>query len=185
MSSPKSKKNLPPPRKGPVTRPVDAPLSKTNFSTFIYALFAILMLITAYYSYRTVQIKTEVGGWWNLAMGKRPNYMQTPEGRDPDKIGHHAGDETVESRINALADALGLQSKDLASAIAVAVKEHVPPASLSSVAASQTGDAVEAMITETPVSTAAAGQATAKKGEAGWMEGVAGMADTFVGMDEP
>lgn len=48
-------------------------------------------------------------------------------------------DLTVEQRINDLASALGMPSKDLASAIAVAVHKYVPPATLSSVAAHQTG----------------------------------------------
>lgn len=45
------------------------------------------------------------------------------------------GTGTAEDRINELAAALGMPSKDLAMAIADAVREHVPPASLSSVAA--------------------------------------------------
>lgn len=48
----------------------------------------------------------------------------------------------VERRINELAAALGIPSKDLASAIAGAVREYVPRASLSSIAAHQTGYAV-------------------------------------------
>jgi len=48
----------------------------------------------------------------------------------------------VEDRINALAKALGMPPKELASAIAGAVKEYVPPAilsSMSSAAAKETG----------------------------------------------
>ena len=48
-----------------------------------------------------------------------------------------SGESNVEDRINALAEALGIPSKELASAIAVAVKEYVPPASLSSVLAAE------------------------------------------------
>jgi hypothetical protein len=55
----------------------------------------------------------------------------------------------VEDRINALADALGMPSKELASAIAGAVKQYVPPASLSSVssavASKETGRSSEAL----------------------------------------
>ncbi|KAL1719905.1 hypothetical protein EV715DRAFT_198204 [Schizophyllum commune] len=179
MSSPSSsKKNLPPKRQAPAMRPVKPPLSTVSFSNFIYVLVALLALTAAYFSYRTLQIKTEVGGWWNLALGKRPNYMAPPEGRHPDKIGKHANDDTVESRIEALAEALGIKSNDLASAIAVAVKEYVPPASLSSIASSQTGDAVDAMITETPEKGQGQAAGQPKKGEAGWM-------DTLVGLDEP
>ena len=54
--------------------------------------------------------------------------------------------ETVEERINALALALGMPSKELASAIAVAVRQHVPPASLSSITAKETGTVVEALV---------------------------------------
>ena len=48
-------------------------------------------------------------------------------------------DTTVEEKIDELASALGVPSKDLASAIASAVHEYVPPATISSVAAHQTG----------------------------------------------
>lgn len=53
--------------------------------------------------------------------------------------GGERNDLTVEDRINELAAALGMPTKDLAAAIAVAVHEYVPPASMSSIAASQTG----------------------------------------------
>ena len=55
-------------------------------------------------------------------------------------------DDSVEKRINDLAEALGIPSKDLAGAIAVAVREYVPPASLSSVAAEETGEIVQEML---------------------------------------
>jgi len=51
----------------------------------------------------------------------------------------------VEDKINALAEALGMPPKELASAIAGAVKEYVPPASLSSVASKETGQNSETM----------------------------------------
>ncbi|KAJ7676333.1 hypothetical protein B0H17DRAFT_945432, partial [Mycena rosella] len=89
--------------------------------------------------------------------------------------------ETVEDRINALADALGMPSQDLASAIAGAVKQHVPPASLSSVAAHQTGEAVDALLKGTEKSEGET--APQKDAESGG--GAAGMVGTFVGMDEP
>jgi len=53
----------------------------------------------------------------------------------------------VEDKINALAEALGMPTKELASAIAGAVKKYVPPASLSSIssaAARETGRSSEA-----------------------------------------
>ena len=61
MSSPSSsKKNLPPKRQEPAMRPVKPPLSTVSFSNFIYVLVALLALTAAYFSYRTLQIKTEV-----------------------------------------------------------------------------------------------------------------------------
>ena len=41
-------------------RPVKPPLSTVSFSNFIYVLVALLALTAAYFSYRTLQIKTEV-----------------------------------------------------------------------------------------------------------------------------
>lgn len=136
--------DLPPPRDRKGLRPVSPPLSNVPIRKFnnYMALFA--TLVFAYYIWRIVQWKTEVGGWWNLALGKRPPIqggMQAPgsTGGIYPQTGEAKGDSSVEERINELAAALGLASKDLASAIADAVREHVPPASLSSVAAHQTG----------------------------------------------
>jgi len=56
------------------------------------------------------------------------------------------GDESVEDRINGLARALGIPSKELASAIAGAVRQYVPSASLSSIVAKETGEVVESLL---------------------------------------
>ena len=56
------------------------------------------------------------------------------------------GDESVEDRINGLARALGIPSKELASAIAGAVRQYVPPASLSSMAVKETSKVVESLL---------------------------------------
>ena len=72
-----------------------------------------------------------MGGWWNIALGKTPIIN---------------GDESVEDRINGLARALGIPSKELASAIAGAVRQYVPPASLSSIAAKETGTVAESFL---------------------------------------
>jgi len=58
------------------------------------------------------------------------------------------GDESVEDRINGLARALGIPSKELASAIAGAVRQHVPSAVVSSIAAKETGEVVESLLNE-------------------------------------
>jgi len=88
----------------------------------------------------------------------------------------------VEERINALAKALGMPSKDLAVAIASAVRQYVPPASLSSVAAKESGPVVEALVK------GRAGDHSEESTEAAESTGVAGRVfsgiDNFVGMDE-
>ena len=74
-------------------------------------------------------------------LGKKPpTAMQTNSGGSGGQTGVKGRIElSVEERINELASALGMPSKDLASAIANAVREYVPPASLSSISAHQTG----------------------------------------------
>lgn len=150
ISEPKSavhsSSDLPPPRDRKVLRSVSPPLSKVPIRKFNNYLALFSALVLAYYAWRVIQWKGEVGGWWNLALGKRPpgnRGTQTPGGdfrgnSQPPSSGK-GGDTDVEKRINDLAAALGVPSKDLASAIAAAVHEYVPPASLSSIAAHQSG----------------------------------------------
>ncbi|KAK0449038.1 uncharacterized protein EV420DRAFT_1622168 [Desarmillaria tabescens] len=143
---------------GNLMKPVSAPLSSTRLSRLIYLLVVLSAILTAYYSFRIVQWKTEVGGWWNPSTGQRPHAV---------KIEHrtqHGRVEGVEDHINALAEALGMPSKDLARAIAGAVREYVPPASLSALKEKETGSPVEA---------------------AGIVGGVMSGVESFVGMDEP
>ena len=52
----------------------------------------------------------------------------------------------MEDRINGLARVLGIPSKELASAIAGAVRQNVPPASLSSITAKETGTVMESLL---------------------------------------
>jgi len=205
--------NLPPSRRSKTLQSVSPPLSSLSFNKFIYLLLLLTALMSTWYGYRVVQHKREVGGWWNLVTGKGPvPGVQTAEGmggvwnkggRKPRKGKAAAqGAETVEDKINALALALGLPSPDLARAIAGAVRQYVPPASLKSIAADprETGKAVEALLnkevvvddgTGVPVSAgggsvagtdAPGAQAT---GSGGILEGVASGVESFVGMDEP
>lgn len=89
--------------------------------------------------------KSDAGGWWNFALGrygvpsaeKIPGFGATAGAETVQTGGRGSG--TVEDRINDLASALGVPPKGLASAIAAAVREYVPPASLSSVSAHETG----------------------------------------------
>jgi hypothetical protein len=168
-------------------QPVKPPLSSTPLHRHIYTLIGLATLLTAYYSYRTIQWKTEVGGWWNLATGARPENLHSGDGK-PSKTktsgsrgkggDSHAG-STVESKINELALALGLPSNDLAKAIASAVREYVPPASLSSIRERETGSPV--------VDVLLAGSEQGKKVEQESKENAEtpGVLDSFVGLDEP
>ncbi|KAG5638122.1 hypothetical protein H0H81_001725 [Sphagnurus paluster] len=187
--------NLPPPRTSKPLTPVSAPLSNTRLSRLVYLLVLLTALLTAYYSYRITQHKSEVGGWWNLALGRRQPpaaYNQGhgtgfSKGRGQPRSDKPQGQESsVEDKINALAQALGMPSKDLARAIAVAVREYVPPASLSSVAAQETGEAVRAMVGGVGyehVKIEDSGSADTQSG--GVVGGVMDKLDNFVGMDEP
>lgn len=100
-------------------------------------------------------------------------------------------DLTVEDRINALAQALGATSPDLARAIAGAVRHYSPPASLSSIAAKETGEAVRILTNEVqtdkePGPNAGSGSsAHGAKESPGIFEGIIENVENFVGMDEP
>ena len=116
------------------------------------------------------------------------------EGHGPAVGGKWAGqhkpcnpsDSTVEDRINALAEALGMPSTDLARAIAAAVRHHVPPASLSSIIAKETGEAVRILTDDDETEGGNSGQgSTESPGSAGIFGGVVGSVENFVGMDEP
>ncbi|KAJ6511185.1 hypothetical protein C8R45DRAFT_859051 [Mycena sanguinolenta] len=179
--------DLPPKRQAPSLTPVSKPLASTRLNRLIYLLLLLSTLLSAYYGYRIVQWKTDVGGWWNLALGKRPPQLKFDDA-EPSKArrtGKKAAEETVEDRINALADALGMPSRDLASAIAGAVKQYVPPASLSSVAAHQTGEAVEAMLNGAEKSDEQRKAEQEAEGGGGIVDGIANGMGSFVGMDEP
>ena len=144
----KSPDDLPPPRdRKSGTRPVSPPLANTPLHRFNYYLAFLALALLAFYSWRLLQWKAEVGGWWNLALGKRPPGAdalhrgplgaagKANAGPTADMTSGSGGGASVEERIDALAQALGMPSSDLADAIADAVRAHVPPASLSSAAA--------------------------------------------------
>lgn len=182
------------PRKKALRR-VSPPLSSLSLDKLIYILILFAVLLTAFYSYRIVQYKSQVGGWWNLALGKRPPQLRN-EGDDlnfnsnqASKLGGkkwQGGESDVEDRINALAEALGMPSKELASAIAGAVKQYVPPASLSSVltaASKESGKNSETLKILLGEDVAEKGD-DGKKGEGMVVEVVSGLG-SVVGMDEP
>ena len=139
--------DLPPARDRKGIRSVSPPLSHVPLSRFNYILGFLATVVAAFYVWRLMQWKAEVGGWWNLALGKRPPQLQhrnantgawTSAGANAQRFGSGDSGE-VERRIDELAGALGIPSKDLANAIAGAVRDYVPPASLSSIAAHETG----------------------------------------------
>ena len=122
------------------------PLSRVSFARFNQYMAVIVTALLAFYAWRLMAWKAEAGGWWNLMVGRRQPVVHgqpvaggTPNSGDVRGTQFGGKDATVEERINDLAAALGMPSKDLASAIASAVHEYVPPATLSSVAAHQSG----------------------------------------------
>ncbi|KAJ7364552.1 hypothetical protein DFH08DRAFT_839526 [Mycena albidolilacea] len=181
---------LPPKRQGPLIKPVDKPLASTRLNRLIYLLLLLSTLLSAYYGYRVVQWKTDVEfspGQTAPADKVRRQRAARLEKITPIKEKKKkASSETVEERINALADALGMPSRDLASAIAGAVRQHVPPASLSSVAAHQTGAAVDELLREKTDEEKQREEAEKNAEEGGGIvDGIASGMGSFVGMDEP
>lgn len=177
-----SKSDLPPKRQGRRLQRVQPPLKSTRLTNLIYLLVILSTLLTAFYSYRLLQWQSEAGGWWNLALGKRPPPAQaSPVQSEPSRARRVNG---VEDSINALAEALGMPSKDLARAIAVAVREYVPPASLSSIREKETGKpAVDELFKgdNEGGKTVEASEPT----NTGYVESVVNKMDSFVGFDEP
>ncbi|KAI1788206.1 hypothetical protein LXA43DRAFT_1075890 [Ganoderma leucocontextum] len=170
--------NLPPSRSTNMLRPVSPPLVHTPLRRLIYYVAIFATIIMAFYSWRMFQWKTEYGGWWNLALGKRPpgaTAIASTSATSARYTGKGSGGGTlVEDKIQALADALGMPSSDLASAIADAVREHVPPASLSSVAAHESsGTAVQYLVNPTGAPSG---------NQAGTMKSAF---EAVVGLDEP
>jgi hypothetical protein len=191
--------NLPSPRpRRKATKPVSPPLTSTRLHTLIYVLVLLSSLLALYYSYRITQWKTQAGGWWNFAVGKPPPQIMVPQTTKWNWRGWSGRressrqSETVEDRINALASVLGMPSNELASAIAIAVREYVPPATLSSIAAKETGTIVKMLVKGVQDHEAQkVAERTKVKSESengkttGVVEGVVNGMGSFVGMDEP
>ncbi|KAL7282917.1 hypothetical protein ACG7TL_002335 [Trametes sanguinea] len=185
-SAVKGPEDLPPPRDRKGIRDVSPPLSNTPLHRFNYYIVLFAAMAIAFYSWRLLAWKSEVGGWWNLALGKRPPGADAVVGTATATAAPTAassGKSTVEDRINDLAAALGMPSRDLAVAIADAVREHVPPASLSSVAAHETGSLVQYLVNP---SAAVEAEATGVVNSAGsGMAAVSSAIEAAVGLDEP
>ncbi|KAF8637774.1 hypothetical protein AX17_002583 [Amanita inopinata Kibby_2008] len=178
------KKDLPPPRESKPLKDVSPPLSGMRLHHLIYSLLLLSSIIGAYYSYRLIQYKTQVGGWWNMAIGRSPSHLQQQQqSARPCSCTHGKSGQRdmVEDRLSRLAQALGMPTDDLAGAIAGAVREYVPPASLSSIAATETGRAVRILLE----GAGERGGGKASQGAASVVEGVKTGMGKFVGMDEP
>ncbi|KAF9072807.1 hypothetical protein BDP27DRAFT_389683 [Rhodocollybia butyracea] len=187
-STPAAKEDLPPKRQGKRLQRVQPPLKSTRLTNLIYLLVLLSTLLTAFYSYRLIQWKSEVGGWWNLALGRNPPRAQaTPVESQTGRRRRgeqNTADAGVEDKINALAEALGMPSQDLARAIAVAVREYVPPASLSSIKERETGKpAVEELLRGDEEGKTV--ESRVAEPTIGVVEGVVNKLDSFVGFDEP
>ncbi|KIK24624.1 hypothetical protein PISMIDRAFT_678007 [Pisolithus microcarpus 441] len=113
------------PKKG--LAPVSPPGSKAPFQKFIYAIVLGATLLLAWYTYDMASfLLQQDAAWWRLRFG-----IPTGVGSNI----HNSGKgvrvierETLEGRVNALADVLGVPAPDVASA----VKHFIPSASLAS-----------------------------------------------------
>ncbi|KAH9850456.1 hypothetical protein C2E23DRAFT_887353 [Lenzites betulinus] len=191
-SAVKSPSDLPPPRDRQGIRPVSPPFSHTPLYRFNYYIALLAAGAFAFYAWRLLQWKADVGGWWNLALGRRPPGADAViAGAVGAVTGGPSQPGTVESRINELAAALGMPSRDLAIAIAGAVRQHVPPASLSSVAANEpSGTAVQYLVNPSAAAAAAvnakeAGAHVGSGAVTGGAEAIANAFEAVLGMDEP
>ncbi|KAI0321408.1 hypothetical protein OF83DRAFT_1099642 [Amylostereum chailletii] len=140
-----SKDDLPPSRpkedRG-VRTDVRPPFARVSFSTFLHGLTAMLLAVFCWYAYSAATMAlgfskgssppSSGGILWMLGLGRSgPN----AKSGKPESGHEEHGNMGVERRIEELAKALGMPDSELAVAIAGVVKEHVPPASLSSLAA--------------------------------------------------
>jgi len=147
------KEDLPPHRlrevRG-VRTDVEKPLAQVRFTSFVHVLICVLLVVLAWYSYRTTLVAVDGfrsrGGTFSF-----PSTPTTSFSAYADSIwksilrrvswgvrGYslfpprpHAD---VERRVEELADALGVRALDFANAIADAVHQLVPPQTLSSLA---------------------------------------------------
>ncbi|KAL5480266.1 hypothetical protein ACEPAI_1536 [Sanghuangporus weigelae] len=130
--------DLPPKRQGRAIRhDVSKPLQNVSLSRVVHLLTMFAVLFAAFYAYRFYQWKSDVGGWWNLAMGKRPPQMNAQTtGSVPRANSGMKQDVALESHIHGIASILGMQPTDLASALHDVVHQHVAPKTISSLSSS-------------------------------------------------
>lgn len=142
---------LPPKRRGKVVRhDVAKPFENIRLTNLVYILVSLSALLMLFYTYRITQYKAEVGGWWNLLLGKKPpqamgQYDSTQDlGFGSNKKSNNRKDAHelgLEDHISSMASILDMQPTDLASAISAAVSEHIAPKSASSLSSSVSASA--------------------------------------------
>jgi hypothetical protein len=149
------KDELPPPipkEERGVRSDVKKPLKQVRLATFVHVLICILLVCLAWYTYRTTIVAVEAFS----STGTFPPFSSASFSHYTNPLwqfiskqfrwgvqGHSGGTHhlDVERRIEELADALGVDPVDFARAIADAVRQLVPRASLSLLAngAKETG----------------------------------------------
>jgi hypothetical protein len=151
------KEDLPPPRSKEdrgVRSDVKNPLEQVRLTTFIHVLIYFLLVILAWYTYRTTLVAVDAfrsrGGAFSFpstsasssfsayadpiwqSISRRVSWGSRGYPRFPGFLRHPYAD--VERRVEELADALGVRPLDLANAIADAVHQLVPTETLASLA---------------------------------------------------
>ncbi|ELU40582.1 hypothetical protein AG1IA_05386 [Rhizoctonia solani AG-1 IA] len=201
----KNPENLPPKRESKTTQDVRAPLSGTSLSTVIYSLAALGLIWGALSAYRIVQLKADAGGWYNLALGRRPDTGAPVKGNphvgckyqtfwsplfgENSCIGfqHIRLPPTIPelralkigyeySRPLALADELGIHPRELASAI----RPLMPTASASSISAEASATPMADAVIGVLGSDNPSGEQQANGASSGFPD-----LGTLVGLDDP
>jgi len=126
---------------------VRKPFERVRLAAFVHILLCVLLVCLAWYAYRTTIIAFDVFSSTSahtsfspasLSLYTNPlwQFIQRRFGWGVQGYDGHSGGThlDVERRVEELADALGVDPVDFARAIADAVRQLVPPASLSSLA---------------------------------------------------
>jgi len=173
-----------PKRRGKALQTVSKPLQNTSLKTVIYWLAAAAVLMSTFYAYRITRWKADAGGWWNLAMGKRPSQMHAQNyGGSVPSATARSKNLDLEDHINGIASILAIQPTDLASAISGVVAEHVAPKSLSSLSSS--ASAASAEKTAVDALFGGDGESNRAEGAGPSLGSVAKAVEALVGFDEP
>jgi hypothetical protein len=141
-----TKDDLPPPRSKEergIRSGVQRPLERIRLTTFIHILLCVLLVCLAWYAYRTTIVALDTYTSSNAFSATSFSLHSHPlwqffsrhvgwGGSGLSHDGHSAGTQLdLERRVEELADTLGVDPVEFARAIADAVRQLVPPASLS------------------------------------------------------